>query len=142
MNGQSQEMPPEALAEFKEQKYAEDLDRLLFVKQDRYGLGLLDEVKVQGRPAVGVQVKCKGHRDVKLYFDKASGLLLKRENIVMDEPGKEVRQEIFFSEYQDKDNVKCYRKISGFRDGKKFFDGRVVEIEFYNKLDGSVFSMP
>jgi len=71
MNGQSQEMPPEALAEFKEQKYAEDLDRLLFVKQDRYGLGLLDEVKVQGRgPAVGVQVKCKGHRDVKLYFDQ------------------------------------------------------------------------
>ena len=107
-----------------------------------YDRGLLDEVKVEGQPALGVQVKRKGHRDVKLYFGKANGLLLKRENIIMDEPGKEVRQEIFFGDFQDKDEVKCYRKISGFRDGKKFFDGRVVEIEFYNKLDGSVFSMP
>src|SRR5436853_6227629 len=103
----------------KEQKYAEDLDRLGFLNEKGMELSALDETKVDGKPAVGVRVKSKGHRDVQLYFDKSSGLLVKRQYKVLDPgSGQEVSQEVVFGDYQDKDGVKHYRKIAAYRDGK------------------------
>jgi hypothetical protein len=106
-NGQTQDLPKEAVTEMKEQKNAEDLDRLGFLKEKGIELSVLDEIKVDGRPAVGILVNSKGRRDVKLYFDKASGLLVKREHRVLDPAsGKEVQQEVIFSDYQEKDGLK------------------------------------
>src|SRR5262249_7286105 len=81
-NGQTQDLPKEALVEIKEQKYAEDLDRFGFLKEKGFELSVLNEIKVDEKPAVGVLVKSMGHRDVKLYFDKTSGLLVKRDQQV------------------------------------------------------------
>jgi hypothetical protein len=142
-NGQTQDMPKEALAEMKEQKYAEDLDRLSFLNEKGVELSALDESKVDGKPAVGILVKSKAHRDVKLYFDKSSGLLVKRQHNVLDPTsGKEVSQEVLFSDFQDKDGVKHYRKIAAFRDDKKLFEGKVTELEFFDKLEDKVFARP
>src|SRR5437899_8827181 len=126
-NGQTQDLPKEALAELKEQKYAEDLDRLNFLNEKGIELSAPDEIKVDGKPTVGVLVKSKGHRDVKLYFDKSSGLLVKRQHNVLDATsGKEVSQEVLLSDFQDKDAVQHYRKIVACRDGKKLFEGTVT----------------
>jgi hypothetical protein len=142
-DGQVQEMPKEAVAEMKEQKYAEDLDRLGFLGEKGMELSVLEEIEVEGKPAVGVLVKARGHRDVKLYFDKASGLLVKREQRVLDpSSGKEVRQEVIFGDYQEKDGLKHYQKIVALRDGKKVIDARVTEVEFFEKLDAKVFAKP
>jgi hypothetical protein len=127
----------------KEQKYAEDLDRFAFLKERGVELSSLDEIRVEGKPAVGVLVKSKGHRDVKLYFDTASGLLVKREYPLLDPAsGKEVLQEVVFRDYQETDGLKHYKKILAFRDGKKVFDAKVIEIEFFDKLDEKVFAKP
>lgn len=142
-DGQVQDMSKDALAEMKEQKFAEDLDRLGFLSGKGIEISVLDEINVEGKPAVGVLVKAKGHRDTQLYFDKASGLLVKRGQGVLDpSSGKEVRQEVIFSDYQEKDGLKHYRKIAAFRDGKKLFDGRVTAVEFFEKLDTKVFAKP
>jgi hypothetical protein len=142
-NGQTQDLPKEALAEMKEQKYAEDLDRLSFLNEKGIELSALDETKVDGKPALGVLVKSTGHRDVKLYFDKSSALLVKRRQNVLDPAsGKEVSQEVVFSDYQDKDGVKHYRKITAYRDGKKIIEAKVVELEFFDKLEDKVFARP
>jgi len=142
-NGQTQALPKEALAEMKEQKYAEDLDRLSFLNEKGIELSALDETKVDGKPAVGVLVKSKGHRDVKLFFDKSNGLLVRRQQNVLDPTsGKEVSQEVVFSDFQDKDGVKHYRKIAAFRDGKKIIDAKVSELEFFDKLEDKVFARP
>jgi hypothetical protein len=143
MNGQTQDLPKEAVAEMKEQKYAEDLDHLGFLKDPGIELALVDPIEVDQKPASGVVVKRKGHRDVKLYFDKATGLLVKREHRLLDSAsGKEVLQEIVFSDYQEKDGVKHYRKIKAIRDGVKVIDGTVVELEFFDKLNESLFARP
>lgn len=143
MNGQAQDLPQEAVAEMKEQKYAEDLDRFAFLKERGVELSSLDEIRVEGKPAVGVLVKSKGHRNVKLYFDTASGLLVKREYPLLDAAsGKEVLQEVVFRDYQETDGLKHYKKILAFRDGKKVFDAKVIEIEFFDKLDEKVFAKP
>src|SRR5262245_11479191 len=143
INGQVQDMPKEALAEMKEQKYAEDLDRLGFLSDKGIELSMLAEIKVDGKPALGVLVKSKGHRDVKLYFDKANGLLVKREQRVLDpSSNKEIRQEVVFSDYQEKDGLKHYKKIVALRDGKKLLDAKVTDLEFFEKLDAKVFAKP
>jgi hypothetical protein len=142
-DGQVQNLSEEALKEIKEQKYAEDLDRLGFSKEKGIELSTLDEIKVDGMPAVGVLVKSKGHRDVSLYFDKASGLLVKRDQRVLDPSSdKEVRQEVVFADYQEKGGVKHYTKIVAFRDGKQVVGGKVTEVDFLEGLDAKVFAKP
>ncbi len=143
MNGQAQDMPSEALTEMKEQKYAEDLDRCAFLKEKSVELSVLESILVEDKPAIGVLVKAKGHADVKLYFNIASGLLVKREHRLLDSAsGKEVLQEVIFSDYQETDGLKHYKKIVCIRDGKKAFDAKVTELEFFDKLDDKVFTKP
>ena len=55
---------------------------------------------------------------------------------------KMVRQEVTFSDYQEKDGLKHYKKIVAHRDGKKVVDARVTEVEFFEKLDPKVFAKP
>ena len=143
MNGQTLDLPKEAVAEMKEQKYAEDLDRLAFLKETGVELSAIDSIRVEGKTAAGVLLKSKEHRDVKLYFDTTSGVLVKREHRLLDPAsGKVVLQEVIFSDYQEKDGLKHYKKIIGFRDGKKVFDATVTEMEFFDKLDEKIFAKP
>jgi hypothetical protein len=142
-DGVTIDMPKEAVAEMREQKYAEDLDRLGFLKDKEIGLTALGESKVGGRAAVGVLIKSKGHRDVKLWFDKENGLLVKREQRVLDSgTGKEVTQEVVFADYREVGGVKHYHTLTAYRDGKKFIEATVREIEFFDKLDKKVFAKP
>jgi hypothetical protein len=143
VNDMVMDTPAKELAEFKEQAYAENLDRLGFIKEDGYKLDVLKEIKIDDKPAVGVVVSSKDHRDVKLYFDKDSGLLVKREHEVVDEGGNKVNQEVFFSDYKDKDGLKNAHKLLVHRSGKKFLEAEVTEIEFFDKkLDDDVFAKP
>lgn len=143
VNERVADMPKEALAEMREQRYAEDLDRLGFLADKGVELSVLDEIKVGGKPAAGVLVKARGHRDVKLYFDKATGLLVRREHQVLD-PGanKRVDQAVEFTDHADVDGVKHYKTITAYRDGKKFIAAKVTKVEFLDKVDPKLFAKP
>jgi hypothetical protein len=142
ISGQTQQMPEAAMAEMKEQKYAEDLDRLLGLKEKAYTLTSVEGPAVDSRPTVGVKVASKGHRDVTLYFDAATGLLLKRQQQVLDGSGKLVGQEVVFSDYQEKDGIKHWHKITLYGEGKKLLEGAVTKLEFVEKFDDREFAKP
>jgi len=126
-----------------EQQYAENLARLDVLKEKGSVLSVVDEVKVGEKRAVGVLVKSKGHRDVKLYFDKASGLLVNLEHRPGDDgDGDGYLEEIIYSDYQEKDGVKHYTRVIVLHDSNKVSDARVTEIEFFKKLDEKVFAKP
>ena len=73
------------IKEAKEELYADRVKSLLpLVKEKGFKLEALGEVKVDGKPAVGVRVSHKGHRDVNLFFNKDTGLLVKSEQTVKD----------------------------------------------------------
>src|SRR5262249_30946029 len=76
--------------------------RLVTLLRDKdLELSLLGEMKVEGKPAVGVRVACKGQKDVNLYFDKGTGLLAKTEQRIVDPmSGKEMLQERIILEYR------------------------------------------
>src|SRR5262249_24189574 len=64
------EMDKEELANTREEAYAGWLQSLLPLKDEAFALAPLGEVMVDERPAVGIRVSHKDHKDVNLYFDK------------------------------------------------------------------------
>ncbi len=91
----------------------------------------------------GILIRSKGHRDVQLFFDKASGLLVKRAHSILEgTSGKSVLQEIIYSHYEAVHGLKYPRQITAWRDGRRFATVQVIEVEFFNKLDERVFAKP
>jgi RNA polymerase sigma factor (sigma-70 family) len=142
MDGQVEEMDEKAIAGLKEELYADAVSSLLPLRGKDYRLSVLAETKVGGRPAVGVKVAAKGHPDVDLYFDKESGLLVKRERRVDDGAGGQVTQEEFFSDYKETDRVKLPRKLVTYADGKKIAEASITEVQILDKVEDKEFDRP
>jgi hypothetical protein len=141
---QTTAMTEEQLADQKEELYAGWVTSLLPLKDKAFQLSPLDEVAVDDRAAVGVKVSREGHRDVKLYFDKESGVLVKSEGTVKSQElgGKEVLQETFYKAYQDVEGAKVVSKMLVHRDGKLFLESEMFDYKAAGKLDDAVFAKP
>jgi len=142
-NAQTKEMDKDELAEAKEQAHAGWVESLVPLTGKGLTLAKIGEVEVDKRPALGVKVSGKGRRDVDLYFDKETGLLVKAESRVKDEgSGQEVTQETLYGDYKDVQGVKYAMKITVKRDGKPYVEGEVTDVEVAEKLDDGVFAKP
>src|SRR4051794_5082609 len=109
----TQEMGQAALAEAKEGLYAGRVKALGALTGKGFTLAPLGESKVGDRPVVGVRVSHKGHRDINLFFDKKSGLLLKSERRAKDEMGGgEFTQEELYDDYKEVGGVQHAMKIT------------------------------
>jgi len=144
VNGMDVDMMLDKIADLmKEQAYLSEVTRLTVLKNKDYELSSLGESKVQDKPAVGVRVSRKGHKDINLFFDKDSGLLLKFEHRTVDfNTMQEVNEERIITEYQDKDGLKEPKKAVVNRDGKKYIDVEVVEVKYLDDIDDTQFSKP
>jgi hypothetical protein len=105
-----------------------------------FELSALGEVKVEGKPAVGLLVKSKGQKDVSLYFNKETGLLAKVEHRTVDPmSGNEITEERIVTEYGKTDGVPTAKKMIINHDGNKFMELEVLETKQLEKLDDSEF---
>lgn len=137
------DMDKDQLAEAKEQAYAAWVATLAPLKGKQFTFATTGETKVEGKVALGVKVSSKGHRDIDLYFDKASGLLVKTETRVKDDAsGQEVTEEAFPTDYKDVQGTKQSHKFSVKRNGKLFIEGAASKVELFDKLDDSTFAKP
>jgi hypothetical protein len=113
------------------------------LKGKDFELSALGEVKVEGKPAVGVLVKSKGQKDVSLYFNKETGLLAKVEHRTVDPmTGNEITEERIVAEYGKTDGVPTPKKVLINHDGNKFMELEVLETKQLEKLDDSEFAKP
>ncbi|HEV3261960.1 MAG TPA: hypothetical protein VG013_34235 [Gemmataceae bacterium] len=142
VNGKARELDKDRLAEAREQVYVDQLSRLAPLTDDSLKLAALGEVKVHDQPALGVRVNSKGHREVNLFFDKDTGLLVKTAHRVRDESGKEVSQETFYSDYKAADGVQEAMKITIKRDGKPYVEAVMSGYKLREKLEDRVFARP
>ena len=143
IGNETKEMTKDELAEAKEQAYAGWVATLAPLKDKGFTLATVGEIRIDKRPALGVKVTSKGHRDVDLYFDKESGLLVKVETRVKDEgSGQEVTEETFPGEYKDVQGTKQAMKFTVKRDGKLYMEGEATEVTLAEKLDDNVFAKP
>jgi hypothetical protein len=142
MGGKTKPITADHAAEITEGLEALYAATLLPLKNPEYHLSSLGETRIGDRPAIGVKVARQGHRDVLLYFDTEQGYLLKLQVRVKGMDGREVDQETFYSDYQDFDAVRSFKKELTKRDGKVFLETEVTGYKLLEKLPDSVFNKP
>jgi hypothetical protein len=111
------------------------------VKEKGYELSIIGEDKVEGKKVVGVRVTKKDHKDISLFFDKETSLLVKMEYQTVDSMnGKEITEERIVKEYmKNKDGIQVPKKMLVKQDGKTFLESETVEAKYLEKIDDSEF---
>jgi hypothetical protein len=143
INGQAQKLDPAAQSEIRNGMELQRAQRLLPLLEDKsYQLALLDEIKVNDRPAVGVRVTGRGRREMRFYFDKEFGLLVRAEILLDDGKGKQVRQHYFFGDFKDIGGYKRYTKVKADRDGKVVMEAELLDAKTFDKIDETEFAKP
>jgi hypothetical protein len=99
---------------------------------------------VDQKPTVAVKVTRDKKPAMTLYFDKESGLLVKRDVIARDEfqKWKEVLDEAYFSDYKETDGRKHFTKLKVVRDGKTMIEATLSDAREAEKLDAKLFEKP
>jgi hypothetical protein len=143
-NNETREMTKDELAEHQEESYARQVGNLVTLGDKAFTLTATGESKVGDRPALGIKVAHEGHRDINLFFDKETSLLVKSDYSVKppEQGGKEVNQEVFFGDYKEVDGAKYPMKITIKRDGKIYVDAELSDFKAKSKLDDSAFAKP
>jgi outer membrane lipoprotein-sorting protein len=134
-------MDKNQLAEQHQELYEEWITTLLPLKDKDYKLTPLADIQVDRKPAVGFQVSSKGHKDVSLYFDKETGLLVKTEGQIKEQ-GKDVKQESFLSGYEEIQGIKYPTKQRVTRAGQLFLEGTMTDVKFLEKLEEKALEKP
>jgi hypothetical protein len=144
LNANVQEVDDKLLTELKEAAHLLRAGRLTYLLEDpAIQLSLVGELKVNDRPAVGIKVERKGNRELALYFDKESGLLTKTARKALEaNSGQEIAEERIITEYQKVAGMQSPRKLLINRDGKKFMEAEVTEIQFMEKATPESFAKP
>jgi hypothetical protein len=143
LNGQPQKVEPAALAEMRQTLALARAVRLVPLLTDKiYDLSSLGESKVNDRVLVGVKVAIKGNKDLRLYFDKETGLLVKTAHALDDSNGKEVEQEEHYSDFQDLGGFKRPVKLVGLRKGGKIMEAELVDVKYLDAINGAEFAKP
>ncbi len=143
--GKTQKLDAKDIEDFHQQAHIEKVTGLFDLKDKSYKLSPLGEAKVGEKEAVGVQVTKKGFRDVNLYFDKKSHLLLKAEYRTVEPIGKqEVQQEKLFVEYKElPGGLKMPARLVLNNDGKRFIELEITEMTpMETPFEESVFAKP
>jgi hypothetical protein len=139
---ETEELDKDDLTEAKEEAYAEWLTTLVPLKDKQFRLALLGEINIDKRPALGIRVSSKGHRDVDLFFNKETGLLVKSEARIKDDDGQEVTEETILIDYKDVQGTKQAMRFTVRRDGKLYLECEVTEYRLAERLEDSVFAKP
>lgn len=136
-------MDKDDLADERENLYFNWVTTLAPLKGKDFKLTAAEDAKVDGKAAAAFSVSSKGHRDIKLYFDKESGLLVKSERKVRDSSAnKDVVEEVYFSNFKDADGIKIAMKYSVKWDGQPQADVEMTEAKAQEKLDDKLFQKP
>jgi outer membrane lipoprotein-sorting protein len=139
---QVQDVPKEVLPFAFDLFYALRAPHLLAGLKDKaFQLAPLGEVKVDDKPAVGVRVTHKDRKELRLWFDKATGLPLKSEVSLTDPGGKNITVETIYSDYKDFDGIKHPAKVLVKADGKEV-TLEVSEVKAEEGLDENTFAKP
>jgi len=146
VDGKTMALTKEIMAEAREQMHAGTVaGQLTPLKNQEYKLSPLGEAKVGGRDAVGIRVERKGYRDLSLFFDKKSHLLVKSERRAKDLAGgddKEFTEETFYKDYKKVDGVQVPHRVVQKRDGKDYLEAEVSGVKIVEKLDDNTFAKP
>lgn len=139
--GESQppKLTSEVIADMMETRHEAYVGILIpLLDSETYKLSLLGETQINGKAALGVKVESKGHKDIQLYFDKTSGLLVKIARRILNTSTMTEHLSEAYRSFKDVDGGK--RPVFEVHmDGQKLAEGEVLEVRYFDKLEDSVF---
>jgi hypothetical protein len=106
-----------------------------------YKLTALPETKVSEKPALGVKVSCPEQRDVTLWFDRESGLLVKRDLRPHAGSAESVQEEIY-SDFKEIEGLKRPTKVRILINGVLHAEVVIRSTEFLERIDDKEFAKP
>ena len=127
--------------EQRERTHANELAPLVPLLARDVRLSLLEEKRIGERLAVGLRVERDGRRDVRLYFDKETDLLLAMETTLRD-AGRDVTQQVRYSDHQSVDGIKQPMKFVIRWNHQKVAEGTCSEYKVLEKLPEALFAKP
>lgn len=143
LDGRSIQADPAQLAEIRSGLELKRAERLLPLLEDKsYQLTVAEEIKVNDRPAVGVRITGRGRKEMRLYFDKEHGLLVRAENRLDDGKGNEIRQHFFYGDFKEIGGYKRPTKVRAYRDGRQIMEAELLDAKPLDKVDETEFAKP
>jgi hypothetical protein len=139
--GMAQDLDRIRLEELLDEMYIFWLTTLVPLKQDRFQLAPLPEIKVNGNAAVGIKVSSRGRGDIKMYFDKGTNLLVKLERRARDQ-GVYANKEYFYSEHKFTDGVKWPTKIVETINGNRSVEISAATNRVLRSVEDATFGKP
>jgi hypothetical protein len=140
-NGPAEEMPAQRLAELQEEAYVLWIATLVPLLKEGFTLTSLPESKVNDHPALGVTAAFRGKPDLNLYFDKASGLLVKISRKASDAGTKVVRESVY-ADYKEVEGARLPGREVVVVDGTKVSETTYSEYKLLRKVDEKAFERP
>jgi hypothetical protein len=136
------DLSKDQLDEEREQANATHVATLAPLKDKAYTVSLVGDDKVGDTDVTVIRIAKKDRRDVTLFFDKKTHLLIKQQMRVKDEmSGQEMDEERFFSEYNEK-GLRQPKKMTVKRDGKMYMEAEISDLKTDEKFDDSAFAKP
>ncbi len=135
-NGKAQELKDPAKAEFLQLAAIQEVSLLYPLLDDKkFTLTAEKDEMVNGKDAAVVRVSRKGMKDVRLYFDKAGGELVKFVHKMPDPFGAEATTEVTQSEFKKFDGVlqPTVQKVK--QANKEYMTLKIVEAKLLEKPD-------
>jgi hypothetical protein len=139
--GAVQEMDKTTLTERREELYVWWLMTLTPLLRDGFDLKPLADAKVNDLEAAVVKVSRKDYPDVRLYFDKKSGLLVKigRRG---SEAGVPINKAYLYSDHKDYDGVKMPGKELITMNGSKLSEVKFTNYKSLDSIAEKTFDKP
>ncbi len=144
VQGKTRDLRQDLLDNRRDEQYVDWVKTLLPLRDKKFKLALCGDALVETKSATGVRVTWKDHRGFNLYFDDASGLLVKSQQFVksQEHQGQEVTEEITILDYEDVEGIKLPHKTVTTRNGKVFLEVTRTDMKRLEKLDDSLFVRP
>ena len=143
IDGQAQTVNSLHLSQLRQTLQLEQAMRLVPLLSDP-GFTLLpgQDYGYNGGVVTSVRIQGKSQRELVLYFDQKTGLLVKSEHRIDGPGGKDILQEAFYGDYREVGGHRRAGKVTIQRDGQKVMEVELVDAQRVVRIDVLEFNRP
>jgi hypothetical protein len=143
VGGLTQHVTESQAQELKMSLYCQNLARFVpLLKEPKYTLTPASDKLIDDKRAFGVRVSSAGHKDVTLYFDAESHLLVMMERPGFDANGLKAEQQEFYSDFRSAGGIKYAGKTKAVQNGKVILESEVIDFQPLERVDAKEFALP